>query len=182
VSGTRHPGLLILAASICGLPGTLAAQTDFTIRTPIARAPSSLAISLGNASSQTVRTFAPATINAGAWEVTIGFDAARCEIYCEYRKKPHVLTTTLLPPVTEITVYSDSGAIPTTLTIDPAGLKNPVIKALASIAQPELDRTKLRKPDLTQQHSASPPRPSAHPIPAVRNPETSITLLLSLRI
>jgi hypothetical protein len=166
------------------LPGTLVAQMQiaFTIHTPISKAPSRLGIAVAFAPAQSIRPFVPATVESGEWEITIGFDAARCEIYCEYRQKTHALTTTLPPPATEITIYTDSAAIPTTLTVDPAGLKMPVVRALVSVTQQELDRTKLHEAVGMEQRVERLTSPPARGLRSVRDPEIPLTFALSLRV
>lgn len=64
------------------------------------------------------------------WDVSVGYDAVRCEVFCAYRRTrdsfgPTALTHFLLPPATTIRLYRDSGSKPETVIVDPAGLRFP---------------------------------------------------------
>jgi hypothetical protein len=64
------------------------------------------------------------------WDVSVGYDAVRCEVFCAYRRTrdsfgPTALSHFLLPPATTIRLYGDSGAKPETVIVDPAGLRFP---------------------------------------------------------
>lgn len=64
------------------------------------------------------------------WDVTVGFDSERCEIYCAYRRVhdafgPTALAHFLLPPMTVLRLYRDAGSKPETVVVDPAGLRFP---------------------------------------------------------
>ncbi len=64
------------------------------------------------------------------WDVSVGYDAVRCEVFCTYRRTrdsfgPTALSHFLLPPATTIRLYGDSGAKPETVIVDPAGLRFP---------------------------------------------------------
>jgi hypothetical protein len=64
------------------------------------------------------------------WDVSVGYDAVRCEVFCTYRRTrdsfgPTALSHFLLPPATTIRLYGDSGSNPETVIVDPAGLQFP---------------------------------------------------------
>jgi hypothetical protein len=64
------------------------------------------------------------------WDVSVGYDAVRCEVFCTYRRTrdsfgPTTLLHFLLPPTTTIRLYGDSGSKPETVIVDPAGLRFP---------------------------------------------------------
>ena len=72
----------------------------------------------------------PATTSLGGWEVAVGFDAARCEVFCIYRQKPDRFGQTpvvnlLPPPITIVEVYTGIASKPEIVTFDPAGLGLP---------------------------------------------------------
>lgn len=99
----------------------------FTIHVP--QTPSRIELSVGNGS---VRTSAmPAATSVGDWEVTVAFDADRCEISCVYRRIRDV--THWLPPVAVIRFYASPGSQPTNITIDPAGLTLPTATGRALV-------------------------------------------------
>ena len=107
------------AVSVClaGSPRAAASDTGFTVRTKVAHAPARIGWSV---------------ITAGEWDVTVGYDAARCEIYCAYRLKRDEfgrprLSGLLAPPVAAIRVYADSGTAPEDIVVDPGGLEQPGI-------------------------------------------------------
>ena len=82
---------------------------------------------------------------AGEWDVAVGYDAARCEVYCAYRLKRDEfgrprLTGLLVPPVASIKVYWDSAAAPEDITVDPGGLEQP---GIASRAAPQVETVYL---------------------------------------
>lgn len=113
-----------MAAVLVCLAGSLrAAASDarFTIRTRVAHAPARIDWSVAH---------------AGEWDVTVGYDAARCEVYCAYRLKRDEfdrprLTGLLVPPIAAIRVYADSASAPETVIIDPGGLEQPELMGRA---------------------------------------------------
>jgi hypothetical protein len=110
-----------MAAALVCLAGSLRATVSdpgFTVRTRVAHAP------------VRIDWLVP---QAGEWDVTVGYDTVRCEIYCSYRLKRDEfgrprLTGLLLPPVAAIRIYADSGDSQE-ITVDPAGLGQPEIAA-----------------------------------------------------
>ncbi len=143
-----------MAASL--LPGALSAQV-FTTRTAVSGAPSKIGISLSYGFAGAEIASKPGTIDAGAWEITVGFDPARCEVYCQYRRKsPAPLGASLPPPVADILVYTDSVSTPTRFTVDPAGLRSPVLSAPEFSRPLEIDKTKIRETSFTEQPAGRP--------------------------
>ena len=81
-----------------------------------------------------MRVEAPPVTQFGGWEVEVTVDEETCEISCDYRlrrdrfgRKP--VTDLLLPPAIDIRVYTDSASLPTTVTIDPAHTREPVLRS-----------------------------------------------------
>jgi hypothetical protein len=145
-----------MAAVLVCLAGSMrasASDAGFTVRTKVAHAPARI--------DWSVRA-------AGEWDVTVGFDAARCEVYCAYKLKRDEygrprLTGLLLPPVAAIRLYMDSGAPVETIIVDPGGLEQPEI---SSHAAPPADPVYLPGRRLDQ----SPPSSTSEtPEPAVRS-------------
>jgi hypothetical protein len=95
-------------AAMLSLPGTLHADSTYRFRILEARAPIGIEWSVTSVSQD--------------WEIEVVFDPALCEISCTYRLKRN--TTLLLPPMTTIRVYTGEGS-PTTLVVDPAGVRFP---------------------------------------------------------
>lgn len=107
------------AVSVClaGSPRAAASDTGFTVRTKVAHAPARIDWSV---------------VTAGEWDVTVGYDAARCEIYCAYRLKRDEfgrprLSGLLAPPVAAIRIYRDAETAPEDIVVDPGGLEQPGI-------------------------------------------------------
>jgi hypothetical protein len=67
----------------------------------------------------------------GGWEVTVDFDAVRCELHCTYRRLR--FAGGLLPrPATTIQVRTDFASKPITIVVDPAGLGLPSAVSVGS--------------------------------------------------
>jgi hypothetical protein len=91
---------------------------EYTVRIPQAVSPARIEL-LARASG----------IGVLDWEITVGFDAARCEIFCTWRPRRDALglvrPVRFLPPLAVVRFYAASGAAPDTFSVDPAGLRFP---------------------------------------------------------
>ncbi|SPE40726.1 hypothetical protein SBA3_3880019 [Candidatus Sulfopaludibacter sp. SbA3] len=82
----------------------------------------------------------------GNWDVTVTWDAAKCEISCAYRFKRQPTAANLLaPPVVSVRLYSDFVSIPEVVTVDPAGLSLPTVALHSAVSsnQPYIPGRKL---------------------------------------
>jgi hypothetical protein len=143
VGSSRQLGLLGAAALSLWVPGILHARTlpdsgdqVFSIRVPVSGPPSKLEWDVGYSPLDA------GAIRAGDWEVTVEFDAAKCEIHCTYRRTRHAVGTSLvdlwLPPVTAIRVYNNPESKPATMIVDPAGLRLPSAASKVFVTQEKL--------------------------------------------
>lgn len=81
-----------------------------------------------------MRVEAPSVTQFGGWEVEVTVDEETCEISCDYRLRRDrfgraPVTDLLLPPAIEIRVYTDGASLPTTVTVDPAHTREPVLRS-----------------------------------------------------
>jgi hypothetical protein len=111
VGGVRHLGLMAIAGVLLSLPAAADPATHI------------YATHVPAASRVEARV-----AHTADWDVSVTFDAETCEVYCEYRPKAHGFHL-FLPPVTELRIYSDGGATPLLVIVDPAGVRVPVAAA-----------------------------------------------------
>ena len=111
VGGLRHLGLWSLLCLLLSLP---AKAEIYSMHVPAA-----------------ARVEARVSHTAG-WDVSITFDAETCQVFCEYRRKDGALHL-FLAPVTELHVYTDDGASPLLLIVDPAGTRQPAASSSAAL-------------------------------------------------
>jgi hypothetical protein len=118
----RQLGFLGLAAFALFLPGTLRAQAVADGTVSVIHVPEA---------ARGLRVEWAATDGwSNDWEVAVTFDAAHCDVYCAIRRKRDALGRVpamdlLLPPAVAVRVFSDSVAVPFTVTVDPAGRTAP---------------------------------------------------------
>ncbi|MBZ5617552.1 MAG: hypothetical protein LAQ69_02280 [Acidobacteriia bacterium] len=132
----------------------------------------------------------PVSTRLGDWEVTVAVDLARCEIYCAYRRIPDALGRTrltglLLPPITAIRFYTDSASNPTTLIVDPAGLRYPAATSTVPVSQEKLyipGRRAFAIVLVAEGDDRAPASLRAHSFSSTNNPETTARPALPLRI
>ena len=131
---------------------------------------------------------APAS-SVGGWEVTVGFDAAHCEIHCAYRRKRDAfgrmsLAGLLLPPITAIQIYEDSASKPLTVIVDPAGLRLPIATGhvVVTESQPGIPGRRLCASVPGRQSGCAATSPRAHFSSTDNHPETSFSAAAPLRI
>ena len=94
----------------------------YTVAVPASVAPAKVEFQVAYGSLPGGWATPPASL--GGWEVTVAFDTAHCVIHCTYRRTREAL---LLKPITSIRIYSGPGSKPTTVIVDPAGLRLPSI-------------------------------------------------------
>ena len=152
------------------------AQAKFAVRASIETAPAS-----GAGSGSATRV--------GDWEVTVAVDLSRCEIYCVYRQRRdgsgRTPVVSLLPPVTVIRVYGDPASAPTTVIVDPAGLRLPVVGSLVLPIRDEeyIPGRKLFTAALDgESGSKAPSSDRAHFVRSAIQPETAFCKITPLRI
>jgi len=126
------------------VPGMLHARTlpdsgsqVFHIRVAISGPPSKIEWDMAYSS------FEAGATRVGDWEVTVAFDAAKCEIHCTYRRAQRAFGATSLadlwlPPVTTIRLYTDPESQPATVIVDPAGLRLPSAASKTLVTQEKL--------------------------------------------
>jgi hypothetical protein len=112
VEGRRKAGLCAAALLSLCLPGVLRAESEFyVVRIPQSVAPSGVASSISR---------------VGDWEISVAFDATRCEIYCAYRRFGRTpLTSLMRPPIAAIQIWRTPQSQPEVVWADPAGLSLP---------------------------------------------------------
>jgi len=116
-------------------------------------------------------SIAPAA-RVGGWEVTVVFDTVKCEIYCVYRRIRHAFGRTpvvdlLLPPITVIRLYTNSESEPSTVIVDPAGLRRPAATSNVPVTEAKvyLPGRRLFTAILVQESDHEPP--TAPPAPSL---------------
>jgi len=132
-------------AGMASLQGALpdSGSRIYTIHLPDSELPGNLETYVTYSSARASNVRVPPATSAGDWEVTVGFDAARCGIYCEYRRKRDPFGRTslihpLLPPITAIQFYTGYASKPTIVTIDPSGLSLPAASGNVPLIQERL--------------------------------------------
>ena len=134
VSGRRSlVGLAWASLWLCA-PGRLPAQPAvYTVHVTHTGPLFRLSWRVGYASTdQGFQDSAALPASLGGWEVTVARDAAHCGISCAYRRKRDgfgraSVLDLLPPPITAIRVYTDPASKPTTVIVDPAGLRLPTV-------------------------------------------------------
>lgn len=179
MASLRHLRFLLPAVL---LPGALSAQV-FTSHSHLAAPPSHVEVSLSYGSGAAVEKVAPGKIDAGDWEITVGFDAAACEVYCSYRRKSArpLTAVTLPPPLAEIRVFMDSGAVPLVFTFNPAGVGMPVLRPAEFSRQQEIEQRPGNATHSTEQRRECLP-PSVPVIQPVAGSRNLVPAKYSLRI
>ena len=124
-----------LPAALEAFPGD--GSRVYTVPIPASVAPAKLEFQVTYGSLP--GAWATSATSLGGWEVTVAFDAAHCVIHCTYRRTRDAL---LLQPITSIRISNWgqgpwAGGQPTTVTVDPAGLRFPSIASLVVICPEE---------------------------------------------
>lgn len=166
------------------LPGMLQAQV-YTIHIPKTELPSRVEWSVAYAAGGNVKTGAgemPAATRVGDWEVTVALDAGRCEISCVYRRIRDL--THLLPPVTEIRLYTGSRSQPATIMVDPAGLRLPLAasRVLTVAQQPGMPARRLFAAILMRGEGDRTPSTGALSVTSGHQPKVTVRAAVPLRI
>lgn len=108
----------IAAALLASFSGALPAQTFTVSLSPLEAGAPFYSVSV----SSTV-----------GWDVTVDLDPGRCELHCTYRRKPVAGMPMLLrlsPPTASIRLYGGA-ALPVTIVVDPAGIRQPGIESVS---------------------------------------------------
>jgi hypothetical protein len=141
VASWRKPGFPVWAAWFVCLPAALQAfpgdsSQVYTIPLPasVAAAKVELQVAYGGLPAQWANGWPTSATSLGGWKVTVSIDSTHCEIHCTYRRTRDTL---LLKPITLIRIYAGPGSKPTTLIVDPAGLKLPAAASQVAICQQE---------------------------------------------
>jgi hypothetical protein len=117
-----------LAALFVCLPGPLRARSEsgnafpdsgsraYTVHLSGIKPPAKIELSVTPASAE--------------WEVTAAYDSALCEIHCVWRRRRDAFgrtpaTSSMLPPIASIRVFTDFVSPPATRIVNPAGLGLP---------------------------------------------------------
>jgi hypothetical protein len=126
-----------------------------------------------------MRVEAPPVTQFGGWEVEVTVDEETCEISCDYRLRRDrfgraPVTDLLLPPAIDIRIYRDGASLPTTVTIDPAHTREPVLRSdgIATLDEAVLPgaRVDVSPPDASPERTRPDPAgraPGAASIPRV---------------
>jgi hypothetical protein len=135
VASWRKPGFPVWAAWLVCLPVVLHALPGdgsrvYTVPFPASLAPAKVEFRVAYGSLPGEWAASPASL--GGWEVTVAFDPMHCVIHCTYRRTRDAV---LLQPVTSIRIYAGpgTGGEPTTVIVDPAGLRFPFATSQALI-------------------------------------------------
>ena len=114
-----------------------------------------------------MRVEAPSVTQFGGWEVEVTVDEETCEISCDYRLRRDrfgraPVTDLLLPPAIDIRIYTDGVSLPTTVTIDPAHTREPVLRS-GGLATPDEALLPGARVDVRPPTDASPVRKGPDP-------------------
>jgi hypothetical protein len=97
------------------------------------------------------------------WDVTVTFDAAHCDVYCEIHRKPETFGRGLqIPPAVALQIFSDAVTRPVKTVVDPSGRKLPSAENRTQITLPADGLTgKDLLPVSLQESRSAAPKPEA---------------------